>query len=70
MHPAIVMASLIYLNETANAKHTVTKTNVTIAFILVLIPYFFQNNSSTVSLAGKTHKGAAVNIAKNNAKFP
>jgi hypothetical protein len=29
-----------------------------------------KKSSSTVSLAGKTHKGAAVKTAKNKANYP
>lgn len=44
--------------------------NVTMIFSFLVSPFSFQNNSSTVSLAGNTQSGAAVKIAKKIAKFP
>lgn len=66
----MVIASPIAGINKANKKHIATKARVTKALILLFIPVFFQNNSSTVSFAGNTHKGDAVSTAKNKAKFP
>ncbi len=43
---------------------------VTKALIFLFIPVYFQISSSTVSLAGNTQRGDAVNTAKKRAKFP
>ena len=70
VEPAIVIASPIEGINKPNKKQTATTPNATITLILALIPYSFQNNSSTVSLAGKTHNGEAESTAKNSAKLP
>jgi hypothetical protein len=70
VEPAIVIASPIAGMNRASRKHTKTSPKVTKALIFLVIPFSFQKSSSTVSLAGKTHSGAAVSTAKNNAKLP
>jgi len=68
--PAKVIASPILLIMIDRRKQTVTRVKVTRALTLVFIPLFLKNNSSTVSLAGRTQSGAAVRTAKNKANCP
>ena len=68
--PAKVMASPILSIKIERRKHKNTRANVTKALTFVFIPDSLKKSSSTVSLAGNTHNGAAVNTAKNNANYP
>jgi len=70
VEPAIVMASPIFAIKIAGIQHIAIITRVTSAFIFLFMPVFFQNSSSTVSFAGSTTNGEAVNTAKKRAKFP
>ena len=63
--PTRVKASPMSEIEIAKRKQKVTIRKVIKKLILLLIPGFFQKSSSTVSLHGNTHKGAATNIVIN-----
>ena len=68
--PARVIASPISAMNIAGMKQIKIIPSATKTFYFLDMPLSFQNNSSTVSLVGKTHSGEAVNTAKNKAKLP
>ena len=70
VHPTIVIASPIPLINVAIPQLTTTNIKVTSRFCFLFIPFSLKNSSSTVSLEGKTQRGAAAIIENNNAKQP
>lgn len=70
VQPAIVIASPMSATKIAGSQQIATTPKVTSILIFLFMPVFFQNSSSIVSLAGKTHSGEAVKTAKNSEKLP
>ena len=70
MQPTNYIASPIPPINAAIPQLTTTNIKVIRRFCFLFIPFSLKNSSSTVSLEGKTQRGAAAIIENNKAKQP